>query len=322
MGILNTTQAVIAFKNLLGKSNTDHVNKQVGNEAIPIAFNVHGSNVFIEPIDSVPAVAVSAEVALFVQADLILDGSSNGHAYIASWPVTPPAGTDPETMAAYAYGAGKLTGIVAGDRIQNAISYQYGVGYEAKPFDTGAAAISVGDPRNWIYQYQSGVFFQQDIIGPTPGTIEIYVYIGKFLVDNGNPPALGPQYHIFPSDNIVVNNGFQYLIYGNLLLEGTLTNYGQIIIINGSLINLGIFNNFGTILFITLSTNPGNKFTASFFASAGIPFLIKHGLNTFDFVYQIRENMDDASLQLTRIDPNTVQLVASASMKGTITIIG
>lgn len=322
MGIDNSTQATVAFKNLLGKSNTDHVNKQIGNEALPIAFNVHGSSVFVEPIDATPANAVIAGVALFVQADLILDGSSNSHAYIASWPLAPPIGIDPVTLAPYTYGAGKLINIAAGDRVQNAISYQFDNAYEAKPFDTGAAAISVGDPRNWIYQYQSGVFFQQDVVGTTPGTIEIYVYVGKYLLDNNTPPAFGPQYHIFSSDNVVVNNGFQYLVYGNLLLEGTLTNYGQIVIINGSFTNLGTFNNFGTILFINLSSNPSIKFVANFFATAGVPFLVKHGLNTLDFTYQVRENLDDAELQLTRIDPNTVEVVASANMNGTITIIG
>jgi hypothetical protein len=322
MAINNSTQATVAFKNLLGKSNTDHINKQIGNEAIPIAFNVHGSSIFVDVIDTIPANAVIAEVAVFVQANLVLDGSSNGHAYIAQWPVTPPAGTDPDTVLPYAYGAGKLTGIAAGDRVQNAISYQFGNGYEAKPFDTGAAAIPVGDPRNWIYQYQSGVFFQQDIVGTTPGTIEIYVYIGNYLVGGGGPSGFGPQYHIFSGDNITVPVGFQYLIYGNLTLEGTLTNYGQIVIINGALINTGTLNNYGSLLFITLSTSPAKKFVASFIANAGVPVLVPHKLNTFDFTYQVRENMDNADIQLTRINLNVVEIIANTNMSGVITIMG
>ncbi len=44
--------------------------------------------------------------------------------------------------------------------------------------------IPPGDQRNWIFQYNSGVFFQQDLIGPNPTSIEIYVYTGGLLSDN------------------------------------------------------------------------------------------------------------------------------------------
>jgi len=168
MALTDITLSQIAFKNLSGKSHTDN-NKGLGNEAEGIFLNVAGSEVLLDEIDITPANAVSAGVALFVQADLVLDPTSNGHAYFAEWPNPLPVGTP--------------AGISPGDRVRTAITPSFGDGYEAKPFDTGASAIPVNDPRDWIYQYNSGVFFQQDVVGSSPSTIDLYVYIGQRLSD-------------------------------------------------------------------------------------------------------------------------------------------
>lgn len=189
-GLSLNTQTTIAFKNLLNKSNTD-VTKGVGNEAEDIKFNVHANTIFVSTISGTPATAITAGVAVFVQADLVLDGTSNGHAFFATWPVTAPAGTDPLTAAPYAYGSGLLTGITPGQRVKNAISTSYGNGYEAIPYSgipILANRIFVNDPRNWIYQYQSGVFFQENL-GTTPQVIEIYAYTGTFLNNALVPPS-------------------------------------------------------------------------------------------------------------------------------------
>lgn len=185
MALLNSTQATIAFKNLLNKSNTD-VNKGLGNEAESIAFNVHAQTIFADTISGTGATAVAAGIAVQVNAVLTLDVTSNGHAFFASWPVTPPTGTDPTTSNPYAYGAGLLTGITAGDRVRNAISFAFGNDYEAIPYFTSVAPanrIFVNDARNWVYQYNSGAFFQQDNVGPTPAFITIYAYTGKYILD-------------------------------------------------------------------------------------------------------------------------------------------
>lgn len=521
MPISSNIKASTAFKNLLGKAQTDD-SKEIGNEALPNSLNIHANTIFIDQIDSIPSNAVSAGVAVFVQADLILDNTSNGHAYIAKWPSTPPSGIDPITSLSFAYGVGSLTGISAGDRIENAISYQYGDLYEAKPFDTGSNPIPVADPRDWIYQYQNGVFYQQDVLTPNPSTIEIYVYIGNFLSDqnfdvawdiipgspnndaqllvtgdvlpntndtnnlgrdllrwkeiflsegidynislkfkengverisivndklginqtspsaylhigpgsstvaqlkldpgsllsveqdgtfeydgnvlyftigstrfdvllSGSPtttlddlsdvtltsPLIGGdvliyngstwtnsqlylddladvvittpttgqilsyngtewensdfingiKYHLVNGDNIEVTLNYQYFVYGNLTIDAgaTLTNYGQVIIINGGLINNGTFNNFGTLLNVTLAQGVNKKYKATFTATANIPFIVSHNLNTLDFVYTVREGNDDATVQLTRIDANNVQIVSTVNMTGDITIIG
>lgn len=190
MSVNITTQANVAFKNLLGKSLTDAITKGLGNEAIPYSFNVHASTIFTDTISSTPSIAVTAGTAVFVNANLVLDGTSNGHAYIAQWPVSAPSGTDVKTSNPFAYGVGSLVGISAGDRIQNIISYQYGDPYEAKPFDNTVSPIPVADPRDWVFQYQSGIFFQQQVTGNSPASIHIYVYIGTLLsnfISGGGP---------------------------------------------------------------------------------------------------------------------------------------
>jgi len=182
MAITYSTQASIAFKNLLGKSITD-TNKGVNNEAEGIFFNIDSNNIWIDYISPTPSVSISNGVCVFVKADLVLDNTSNNKAYFAVWPSNPPNGIDPTTLLPYTYGRGLLSNINPGDRVRNSIPPSYGIGYEAKPYSTGNVLIPPGDPRNWIFQYNSGIFFQQDVVGPTPESIELYVYTGKKLSD-------------------------------------------------------------------------------------------------------------------------------------------
>lgn len=201
MAFTNQNQAIVAYKNILGKSNTD-VTKEAGNEAEGIFFNIPATTVWMDTISSTPATAVTLGKALAVTATMVVDGTSNGHALFATWPVTVPSGTDPRTGNAFSYGTGSLTGILAGDRIRNAIPPSYGAGYEAKPY-ASASLISPGDPRDWIYQYNSGVFFQQDGSADIPAyggssytnptTLQLYVYIGETLYTFTGGGSHGPS---------------------------------------------------------------------------------------------------------------------------------
>jgi hypothetical protein len=181
MSLTSSTQAAIALKNILGKSMTDTI-KGVDNEAEGIFFNLDSSNIWVNDIPGTASIAVSQGVSIGVTASLTLDGTSNGRGYFASWPVAAPSGTDPITSLPYAYGSGVLSGITTGSRVRNGIPPSYGLTFEAKPY-TGASLISPGDARNWIYQYNSGVFFQQDVTGGAPSSIALYVYVGDTLSD-------------------------------------------------------------------------------------------------------------------------------------------
>jgi hypothetical protein len=170
MSLTDQTLSLVAFKNLQGKSHTDNA-KGLGNEAEGIFLNVAANAVFMDTIDEDPSQAVIDGIAELVQADLTLDPTSNGHAYFASYPTGHP---------------------LQGERITNAINPSYGFQYEAKPFASGVA-IPVNDPRDWIYQYQSGVFYQQDVVGASPTTIDLYVYTGQLLseIDFNNNINIG-----------------------------------------------------------------------------------------------------------------------------------
>ena len=170
MALSDENLSLIAFKNLQGKSHTD-ITKGLGNEAEGIFLNVSSDSIFIDAIDSDPTVASANNIVEFVQdAVLTLDNTSNGHAYFASYPVGHPN---------------------AGQRIRNAVNPAYGFLYEVKPKDSTNSSIAVNDPREWIYQYNSGIFFQENVVGDAPTTIDVYVYTGSYLSDftngtNGN----------------------------------------------------------------------------------------------------------------------------------------
>jgi len=97
MGISSNNQAAIAFKNLLGKSNTDP-GKDLGAEAEGIFFNVNSSNVWASVINETPSTSVSDGVAVYVEANLSIDTSANGFAYFATWPSSAPSGIDPKNI--------------------------------------------------------------------------------------------------------------------------------------------------------------------------------------------------------------------------------
>jgi hypothetical protein len=170
MAFQDRVLALFAFKNLLGFSMTD-ISKEASNESEGIAFNIHANTVFVDPIDSNPTVAQSASVVEYIQADMVLDPTSNGHAYFAVYPT------------GHTY---------AGQRVRNAVPPTYGYLYYARPKDQHNNDIAQQDARMWIYQYNSGVFFQQ-VVNATliPTKIELYVYVGTNLTQRLSQTVTG-----------------------------------------------------------------------------------------------------------------------------------
>jgi hypothetical protein len=182
----SNVQAQIAFKNLLGKSQTNDT-LRVLNENIGYFLNVPSSNVWsskISPND--PLITVANGFAVFVRAVLTqVDASLNSGqyaAYQAKWS-SPPTGTDPKTNSSFTFGSGSLTGIATGDVIYDFIPSSYGSKYEVAPF-VSTVEISQGDARDWVFQYSSGVFYQSSVTHAgysAPTNIEGYFYIGNKL---------------------------------------------------------------------------------------------------------------------------------------------
>lgn len=177
----STIQTQIAFKNLLGKSQTDS-GAGILNESIGIFFNVSANSVWLDTINATPSVSILQGTTVQVVADLATISVSNGHGYTTKWPTTVPSGIDIKTGLSFSYGSGSLSGISAGDFMNNIISDSYGGQYISQPYTSySSGPISTTDNRNWVYQYNSGVFYQ-DVTTYTPPTkIVVYPYIGNKL---------------------------------------------------------------------------------------------------------------------------------------------
>ena len=64
---------------------------------------------------------------------------------------------------------------------------------------------------------------------------------------SGGGSGLSNQYYIGSSETVIVPPNNQYWIYGDLSIDGVLSNYGQVVVANGSLnIGSGTFNDYGT----------------------------------------------------------------------------
>jgi len=181
----SSSQAQIAFKNLLGKSQTATL-KGVVNEPYGISFNIPANNLWIDNISPSASISTVQGTTVKTTATLGLVSGSNDQAFFTYWPNTPPIGTDYNTGLPFAYGVGSLVGVTGGDRMTGIISDSLGSEYEAKPFASGYI-IPPLDSRDWIYQYNSGIFYQENTIYATPTTIEVYPYIGnKLSTQNSN----------------------------------------------------------------------------------------------------------------------------------------
>ena len=177
-------QAQIAFKNLLGKSQTDDL-KGIVNESIGISFDVPSFNVMMDGISGTASIAVSDGVAVKVVGNLVEVFGSNKKAYQTFWPANPPSGADiRNNNLPFEYGKGSLELVSAGQKMNNLISDSFGKTYEAIPKKSTGVVIGPLDDRDWVYQYNSGIFYQsQPLLADVPAvTIDVYYYIGSRLL--------------------------------------------------------------------------------------------------------------------------------------------
>jgi hypothetical protein len=194
----STIQAQIAFKNLLGKSQTNTLSG-VLNEVYGYSTNVSTANVWASRIpQNDPTLAVANRIAIGLTASLvqISDSFIGGryYAYQATW-TNPPDGIDPKTNQSYTFGKGALVGITGGDGVFDIIPSSYGNNYEITPYDTTGNMIPIADQRDWVFQYSSGIFFQSNLTFSgyvPPSQLGCYYYIGDKLsnLDTGTPDII------------------------------------------------------------------------------------------------------------------------------------
>ena len=251
-----TSQSNIAYKNLLGKSLTQIANG-IFNEGIGISFNVTSNNIWLASLPSSATQAVSMGYAVQVVGSMSEILGQNKFAYSLNWPSTPPSGTDPLTSTSFVYNSGSLLGINSGNIINNAISDSYGTSYVINLSGT-TGTIYVGDPRNWVYQYNSGIYFQESNSnltsnGGVPATASVYVYIGPTLQSQPNTPftaasssqvSVGGLQAGTTFNNVTINNILLNMLYP--LNQPAITTFSMSGVSNayevGNVINSGSYN--------------------------------------------------------------------------------
>jgi len=204
-GLTNNDRANLPFKYIFGRSQV-RGDFDLGNEPYGIFSTSSSDYVWTSVISSNRFVSMSASVSIEVDADLIAIpnsqiGSTGYHAYYSSWPITVPSGVDAKTGNPYVYNVGSLSGITAGSRVFNCISPSYNQnggqisdfasGYTARLFsDSGLTQeIDLLDDRNWVFQYQSGIYYEAGTGGsflpknPVPKKIKVWAYIGNTLTN-------------------------------------------------------------------------------------------------------------------------------------------
>jgi hypothetical protein len=228
MAFSTEIQAQIAFKNLLGKSQT-RADKGPVSEGVGIGFDIPSSNIMMDQLGPTPSDSVAAGIAVQVTATLTVDPESNGFTYFTYWPASAPSGTDiRNSNQPFAYGVGSLEGISANQRITNIISDSFGSLYQAQPFDSNGNDIKPLDAREWIYQYNSGVFFQSfvsvnGVAVTTPATVKVYYYIGAKLLDQTKNQQTNIR--VTATGSVNVAQDIYFATYSTPMISTYSTNY-------------------------------------------------------------------------------------------------
>lgn len=180
MALSDANKAALAFKNTQGKAHTA-TNKELGNEEEQFRFIVGSDTVWLSELTEIPDPSLVEQVI----ADLVLDPTSNGRAFLTYYPASHPT--------------------KAGQRLYNAVPHSFSNTYEAVIKAADNTRITEFDSRDWVYQYQPGIFFQQTAnASPVPTTATVYVYKGQTLqslLQSGNS-SIGSgsqQWEVIPS---------------------------------------------------------------------------------------------------------------------------
>jgi hypothetical protein len=156
MALSDANKAALAFKNTQGKAHTA-TNKELGNEEEEFRFIVGSDTVWLSQLTDTPDPALVEQI----QATLLPDPTSNGRAFFTYYPVNHPK---------------------AGQRIYNTVPHSFSNTYEAIIRAADGTRITEFDSRDWVYQYQPGIFFQQIAnASPAPATATVYIYKGQTL---------------------------------------------------------------------------------------------------------------------------------------------
>jgi hypothetical protein len=219
-------QAQIAFKNLLGKSQTSDA-FGVSNEAYGIGFEVQAKDVTIDKISATSSdTTVQNGLAVQVRVDLSVDAASGGKAYTSIWPaslsgrILNSIGDPNNSLLPFEYGKGSLKNIKAGDRVTNLISNGISSDYRAILRDASFVEIPPLDPKEWIYQYNSGIVYLDlpTATSTVPTYIDVFYYIGTRLSDFSTKTQTNIRVSATGSDTY-------FATYSTPMIDSYLPNY-------------------------------------------------------------------------------------------------
>ena len=133
------------------------------------------------------------------------------------------------------------------------------------------------------------------------------------LIPPGNKVNI-PSWETF---NILID--YQFFVYGNFTIAGTVNNYGEIIIANGvlNIISGGQLNNIGIgmVRLLNLATGTSTRVhVVNFSTTAYLPHTITHSLGTKDFLYTVREGNYPIDVNLHHLNDNQVTITTNASI--------
>lgn len=111
-----------------------------------------------------------------------------------------------------------------------------------------------------------------------------------------NEDLFNVKYYIEPTDYIVVPPYYQYWVYSDLTIDGSLVNYGQVIVANGGVIMgaSGSFQNYGALSFINFNSG----LTTSYNDSATIQFTQSNTI----YGLSVSAVVKDGSLTASKLD--------------------
>lgn len=183
---------------------------------------------------------------------------------------------------------------------------------------------AVGVPGEIVYTGVAGLdpVFGEDFIGflQSRGWVSLTGDGGGAGGDSGHKKFIAFD------ELLTIQEDYQYWIYGDFTVDGVVDNYGELVIANGTLnINPGgQVNNLGAGIIKILNLATGSSVQVviqNFTASAGVPIIITHGLNTKDFVYSVREGDSIIEVDIEHIDNNSFNLTSTGTITtGTIVI--
>lgn len=191
MALSDANKAALAFKNTQGKAHTA-VNKELGNEEEEFRFIVGADTVWLSPIGPTPDLTIVEAITASLKPDL----TSNGRAFFTYYPEGHPQ---------------------AGERIYNTVPHSFGNAYEAVIRGADGSRIVEFDARDWVYQYQPGIFFQQTAnASPAPVSASIYVYKGQTLSSSLASGSLGSR----SDSGQWIDRGSEFATTGSVAIAG------------------------------------------------------------------------------------------------------